>query len=158
MTAVRGGSVTTMGMGWGAYPAIATSATFQVGSGVSFLYAASPSGIADAQTGIRALISKINSITDGPLTFLPDENIETFLGQLNALFTVNNPFHVNAQQDSILGLSFTDPVSWVEGFGLNLVEDLVALLLRAFLLFFGLAILLKVVNNFIDLEALGNRF
>ncbi len=50
--------------------------------------------------------------------------------------------------------SFTDPVSWVEGFGGNLVDNMVAINMRFIFIVIGVVIIIKVLNNFIDFENL----
>jgi hypothetical protein len=53
--------------------------------------------------------------------------------------------------------SFVDPISWVEGFGFNLVADFSALILRSFLILLGVFICYKVASHFIDFGAVGEN-
>lgn len=85
----------------------------------------------------------------------PNDDVTTVLWTIDEIMQVVPPWNVvNAQQDSILGTTFTDPISWFEGFLFNVGLDLVALLLRFILLAWGLALGYKVLSTFVDLGAL----
>lgn len=85
----------------------------------------------------------------------PNDDVTTVLWTIDELMQVVPPWNVvNAQQDSILGTTFTDPISWVEGFLFNVGVDAVALILRFILLAWGLALGYKVLSTFVDVGAI----
>jgi hypothetical protein len=84
----------------------------------------------------------------------PNDDVTTVLWTIDELMQVIPPWNVvNAQQDSILGTTFTDPISWVEGFLFNVGVDTIALILRFILLAWGLALGYKVLSSFVDVGA-----
>ncbi len=93
-----------------------------------------------------------------PIQLAPTADVTALLWTFDELLTVSNPFDVNATTDTInaagVTASFTDPVSWVEGFGGNLVDNMVAINMRFIFIVIGVVIIIKVLNNFIDFENL----
>jgi murein DD-endopeptidase MepM/ murein hydrolase activator NlpD len=87
----------------------------------------------------------------------PTGDVTNFLVALDAFLEVVNPFNVtNASQDTILGATFTDPISWIEGFGYNVFADLGAVTWRLFFIVFGGYLVFKVSNHFINYQALAS--
>lgn len=89
----------------------------------------------------------------------PNDDVTTVLWSIDELMQVVPPWNVvNAQQDTFgvagVGVTFTDPISWIEGFLFNVGVDTVALILRFILLAWGLALGYKVLSSFVDLGAL----
>jgi len=92
------------------------------------------------------------------LSLQPNADVKALLQTIDRAFDLMNPFNVpNVQQDSILGTTFTDPFSWIEGFGSNLIEDLRGLLLRGLLLLLGTFIIWRIMRDFIDVGALATN-
>lgn len=92
------------------------------------------------------------------LNLKPNASVKTLLKTLDMALDIVNPFDVqNVQQDNILGATFTDPFSWIEGFGFNLVEDVRGLLLRGLLLALGVFIVWRITRDFIDFGALASN-
>ena len=99
----------------------------------------------------------------GPLPnpFSANENVRQFLVALDQSATLYNPFLVTtATQDTLSfpggGLSFTDPISWIQGFGENLVLDTTAIIFRLLLMFFGVVLIYKVFTNFVDVSKVAS--
>jgi len=89
----------------------------------------------------------------------PNDDVTTVLWTIDELMQVVPPWNVvNAQQDTFgiagAGVTFTDPISWFEGFLFNVGVDLVALILRFILLAWGLALGYKVLSTFVDIGAI----
>ena len=77
---------------------------------------------------------------------------------MDTALQLTDPFDTSnesIQQDSIAGVSFTDPFAWVGAITGNIIQDSVALIIR--ILFFGIAafIFLKIISNFIDYGAIA---
>jgi len=86
----------------------------------------------------------------------PSTDVSTFLWALDQALILNNPFNVqNVQMDTIAGVTFTDPFSWISQFGQNCVDDFSALTVRAVFLVLGLLMLYKVASAFVDFGAVG---
>lgn len=103
------------------------------------------------------------NLPNGPSVLLPKVHIAptgdvtNFLVAIDASLELYNPFNVtNAQQDTILGATFTDPISWLEGFGYNLVGDLAATIWRLIFIVGGAYLCFKVANHFINFQALAS--
>lgn len=91
----------------------------------------------------------------------PNAAVHDLLIELDVQCMMINPFYVqNVTQDNIgigpVGVSITDPISWLTGFGLNIVEDTQAWIIRAVMLWLGIFIVYKVINNFIDFGAIAD--
>lgn len=84
----------------------------------------------------------------------PDASVMAFFQTLDLALVVANPFDVNAPQDNLLGVQFTDPMGWIEGFGSNLVADLRGIFLRLVLMAIGVFIIWRVTRDFIDFGAM----
>lgn len=88
-----------------------------------------------------------------PITLAPGADVTIVLATLDQVLLLTNPFTTNMtniQRDTIAGVSFTDPVAWVSQFGVNMVDDMAALVVRALLIGLGLFVLFKVLSAFID--------
>ncbi len=97
------------------------------------------------------------------ITLVPTADVTQALQALDQAMIINNPFTENmgAIPEDTIGIpgvttfTFTDPFSWVEQFGTNLFYDTSAALLRSLFLIVGTLVLIKVVGEFIDYEAIG---
>jgi hypothetical protein len=88
----------------------------------------------------------------------PTGDVTNFLVALDAALEIVNPFNVtNAQQDTLLGATFTDPISWIEGFGYNIVADLGSAVWRLFFILAGGYLIFKLASHFIDFSALAQN-
>jgi hypothetical protein len=87
----------------------------------------------------------------------PNADVTTLLYVLDKVLALQNPFDIQGvQQDNVLGVSFTDPVAWMQQFGQNVVDDTSALTIRLLFLLLGLFVLFKVASAFIDWGAVGD--
>jgi|SRR5579872_357825 len=79
-------------------------------------------------------------------------NVATALQAFDSALSVTNPFDFDTSgiQDNILGTSVTDPVQWLGAVGGNIVNDIVALVLRLILIALGIYLLYKVISHFVD--------
>lgn len=117
-----------------------------------------PVPFSGALNGTGSTSSTGPSFTLPKLSLQPNADVKALLQTMDRAFDVVNPFDVqNAQQDSILGATFTDPFSWIEGFGSNLVEDIRGLLLRGLLLALGVFIIWRITRDFIDFGAIASN-
>lgn len=92
------------------------------------------------------------------LSLQPNADVKALLQTLDRSLDIVNPFDVQgAQQDQILGATFTDPFSWIEGFGENLLTDTRGLILRLLLILLGVFIIKRVTSDFIDFDALSDN-
>lgn len=96
------------------------------------------------------------------ISLSPNASVVQILEAIDVSLALVNPFFVQGTQLDTLGflgqgLSFTDPISYIEGFGLNLVEDFVALIVRFILLLIGVFILIKVLMQFVDVSQVGSQ-
>ncbi len=97
------------------------------------------------------------------ITLAPTADVTTLLQDLDSAMIIANPFTENMGAiplDSIgipgvTTFSFTDPFSWIEQFGTNLFYDTTAALFRSLFLLVGTFVLIKVIGEFIDYEAIG---
>jgi murein DD-endopeptidase MepM/ murein hydrolase activator NlpD len=95
------------------------------------------------------------------VTLAPNADVTQLLQALDAVLTVTNPFlvqQVTLDQltvPAVGSVSFPDPLSWIEGFGTNLVDDLIAVIVRSIFILIGVFILYKVVSHFIDFGAIA---
>lgn len=152
---------TASNLNWGSQPWNPTNVTFYTAPGVSFIYATDNNGrpVGAATTGVFQTLSNVVQNTTGPITLAPSADVTALLGTFDDVMFLSNPFNVpEAQQDSITGpanfnFSFTDPIAYIEGFGLNLAEDMIALTLRLTFLVLAVFVFWKVLSNFIDFGA-----
>ncbi len=97
------------------------------------------------------------------ITLAPTADVTQLLQALDDYMLIQNPFTENMgaiPEDSIAipgvtTFTFTDPFSWVEQFGTNIFYDSAAAMLRFLFLFVGTMLLIKVIGEFIDYEAIG---
>ena len=156
------GSVYTSDYDW--YPHVGESivvyVTFKPGRGVSFIWANNNAGkLPVVQKAVNTVVTQVQAAKK-TYTLASNASIATALQTFDDIFTMNNPFIVeNASTDSfsipLVGkASFTDPISWIVGFGGNLVEDLVAVSLRSICILLGLFILYKVIDHFVNFSGM----
>jgi surface antigen len=155
---VQGQTVVTTDLDWGPNYSQVSTVNFTTGPGVTFIYARNTSGqvLGVQTTTLSDFLSGNGSI---PISLSPTAGVTDLLVSLDQLLLLQNPFNVNAQTDNFNfpggGVSFTDPISWIEGFGGNLADDLVALVLRIVFLLVGVLIIYKVLSHFIDFSAVA---
>lgn len=114
------------------------------------------SGLLGFQATSTSLLPSSASFQLPRVQLSPNADVTAVLVALDANLEIVNPFMVlNAQQDSILGATFTDPISWIEGFGYNVVADTTAWLIRSGLAFFGAYLIFKASEHFIDYGAVA---
>lgn len=148
-------TVTVSNMNWASGPVLQTvqgypirQTTISVGSGISFAWATG-SGTSSSST-----LTDFVKSTAKTFSLAPNADVTAFLASVDQYLQLTNPFDVQgAQQDSILGTTFTDPISWLSGFGSNLVGDIAALLIRFILIMLGIYLLWRVIANFVDFNA-----
>lgn len=153
--------IVTSDLNWGPNYSAVSTVNFYSGPGVSFIYVKDAKGKPIASTD-SSLVSMVNDFFSGgggksPISLSPTEDVTSLLWTWDQVLALNNPFaNISAQQDSIAGLSFTDPISWVEGVSLNIVDDFVAMSLRLIFIIIGVIVIIKVISNFIDFGAVMN--
>jgi hypothetical protein len=168
---------TTGGAGWFGGPPLATEiAKYQAGgsppTGTGLGNPGTVAGIPVIGPVIAPVVAAFTSIFGGQgfvpiagqnITLAPTADVTQLLQALDEYMLIQNPFTENMgalPEDSIgLGVTtftFTDPFSWVEQFGTNLFYDSAAALLRALFLFVGTMLLIKIIGEFIDYEAIGD--
>ncbi len=116
-----------------------------------------------AQSGLKTLLTNLTgggNPNQRIVHIAPNADVTALLWALDQVLALTNPFNVTTaatEAINVAGISvqFTDPVGWVEGFGINIVDDLAALVARLIFLVIGVMVILKVMNNFIDLGAIG---
>lgn len=78
----------------------------------------------------------------------PDDSVATLFTVIDVALELRNPFDVqNPQMDTILGVSFTDPIAWVQEVGTNMIQDLTALSIRVFFIVIGLSVLMFIASQ-----------
>jgi len=163
---------TTGGSGWFGGPPLATeiskyvvagsSPTGGVGGTTIPIVGPIVSGISSAFTSVFGGAGFV-PIAGTSLTLAPNADVTTMLQNLDGAMIINNPFTENMGAiptdtigiTGITSFTFTDPFSWIEQFGTNLFYDISAALLRALFLIVGTLVLIKVIGEFIDYEAIG---
>ena len=167
------GSVYTSDYNW--YPHVGDSVvvyvTFRPGPGVSFIWASNNAGTIPITTRVANTISQ--GVTSAKTTFslASNANVSAALVAFDNAFDVSNPFvGIQTSTDTItigggdvsvfgyntgiktpsLSESFTDPVSWLVGFGTNLMNDFVALVLRAVCIALGVFLLYRVLDHYVN--------
>jgi hypothetical protein len=166
---------TTGGAGWFGGPPLATEIAKYVGANG---HPAPPVGgnpittIPVVGPIVAPIVAGLTSIFGGAgfiplagtkITLSPTADVTALLQTMDSAMIINNPFTENMgaiPQDSIgipgvTTFSFTDPFSWIEQVGTNLFYDMSAALLRTVFLIVGTLVLIKVVGEFIDYEAIG---
>jgi hypothetical protein len=95
-----------------------------------------------------------DTMTGAVTRVAPNADVTTLLYVLDQVLLLTNPFKISGvQQDSIAGVSFTDPVAWAQQFGQNVIDDFSAGIIRLLFILLGLFILYKVASTFIDPSA-----
>lgn len=134
-----------------------------------------------AGTGLSALDSVSSTLTSAfslvfggqgftpipgvKLTLAPTSDVTQLLILLDQSMLLQNPFTENMTaipQDQIglpgvAAISITDPFSWIQQFGTNVFYDSIAVVLRVLFLVFGTIVLIKVLSEFIDFQALEDK-
>lgn len=153
---IKGNQIVTDNLNWQPTPAQVTSVNHQPGPGVSFIYATDDTTgkpLNQQSPGVTQTIQQV--LQNSPIQIGPNADVTQFLWSMDQIMALINPFQVsNTTTDTALGVSFTDPISWLQGFGLNLVEDLAALVLRLIFLLVGALLMYRVLNQFIHVGAL----
>lgn len=85
----------------------------------------------------------------------PTADVTSALYALDQVLTIGNPFNFTPQQDTILGVTFSDPIAWIDDVSQNLMADLTAIILRFIIILAGVIICYKVINHFINLGAIA---
>lgn len=156
------GSVYTSDYNW--YPHVGDSVvvyvTFKPGRGVSFIWANNNAGeLPVVQKAVNTVVTQVQNAKK-TYSLASNASVATALKTFDDIFTMNNPFDVqNASTDNfdipaVGSVSFTDPISWVVGFGQNLIDDLVAITLRIISIALGVFILYKVIDHFINFSGM----
>ncbi len=161
---------TTGGSGWfGGPPLAAEIKKYQAGGsppagGSSTIPIVGPivSGISQAFTSVLGGAGFI-PIAGTKITLAPTADVTGLLSAMDAAMIINNPFTENMGAipldtigiPGVTTFSFTDPFSWIEQFGTNLFYDINAALFRSLFLLVGTFLLIKVIGEFIDYEAIG---
>lgn len=151
----KDGTFTASNLNWGSHPEVPIEVLFHTGQGVSFIYATDNKNrpIGNQTPSLTQQLSDMITGT-GKITLAPSADMSDLLAAFDDTLALTNPFDVtNAAPVQILGGTFTDPVAWIEGFGMNLVEDMIALVWRVIFLIIGAFVLIKVLSNFIDFGA-----
>lgn len=155
---VGNGTVAASNQNWGPTPQNVVTVDFTPGPGVSFIYAKDASGKAAGNTTLS--FPQIVQNAANAVSLAPNSDMNQFLWWLDQVLLITNPFNVSGAQDTIsipgVNVSFTDPVAYTEGVLGNFFDDSVAFLIRIIFLIIGVAIILKVVSNFIDFGAIAN--
>lgn len=161
----KNGVVHTSDLNWGTNPGVQTNVDFVAGPGVSFIYVTDAQGKPLNQVKSPASQQVQQVLRSVPIQIGPNADVTNFLYNMDQLFVLNNPFVVTTtdgttplQQDSLFGGTFTDPISWIEGFGYNLGMDIMALLLHTIFILVGALLMYRVLNQFIDLGNLPGVF
>ncbi len=162
---------------WFGGPPLATEIAKYVGAnGHPTVGAASPAGtvpppstvLGSASSAISVGITNIFGgagfipVAGSGLTLGPSADMTQLLTEIDGAMLIANPFteHMGAIPTDTIGIggvgwTFTDPFSWIEQLGTNLFLDVAAALLRGVFLILGTGMLIKVIGEFIDYEAIG---
>lgn len=153
------GSVYTSGYDW--YPhegdSVTVYVTFKPGAGVSFLSA-------QQATMISGIVSAIKNVVPISNPLSGNASVATTLSKLDTICVLTNPFDINAVTDTFtislpggynvatLG-SMVDPVSWLSGFGTNIVSDTVAFIMRSCFMILGIYLLFRVIDHYLNITS-----
>ena len=152
----KGGTFTASNLNWGSHPEIPIDVLFHTGQGVSFIYAtdAKDRPIGNQTPTFTQTLSDMVTGTS-KISLAPNAAMSDLLAAFDDSLALKNPFDVTSAAPVQIpgGGTFTDPIAWIEGFGMNVVEDGLALLWRAIFLIIGAFVLIKVLSNFIDFGA-----
>lgn len=152
-------TVVTSDLNWGPNYTAVSSVNFYTGAGVSFIYVKGSNGkpMASTQTSLADMATSLLGGGSSSISLSPTADVTALLWTWDQVLLLTNPLsNITAQTDSVAGvLSFTDPVSWFEGFAGNMVDDLVALSIRCIFIVIGVIVIIKVLNNFIDFGAVA---
>jgi murein DD-endopeptidase MepM/ murein hydrolase activator NlpD len=105
-------------------------------------------------TGASLLPTLLNGILS-KIQLAPDASVAELLYSMDVALELTNPFNVqNVQQDSVLGVTFTDPVAWAGDVGMGMIQDLSALIVRAAFITIGLFIIYAIGFEYVS-NAMG---
>lgn len=125
--------------------------TFHTGNGVSFIYAGNNIGSINGLVQFSTAVGNGLSTIGQTYTLSSNATVAQALSKMDDIMTLKNPFdNVSAKEDSLGPVSFTDPVSWIQGVSLNIVTDLVSLILRGIFLVLGVFLFFKVIDHFVN--------
>ena len=85
------------------------------------------------------------------VSIAPNADLTALLWSWDQILIINNPFNITSATTG----SFTDVFTWLEQFGINLFDDLIAINARLIFIVIGVLILIKVSSAFIDYGAIG---
>lgn len=99
------------------------------------------------------------------ITLAPNADVTELLQAMDEFMLIQNPFteSMGAIPSDTIGIpgvstfTFTDPFSWLEQFGTNLFFDMNAAFVRSLFIIIGVLVLLKVIGEFIDFQALSEK-
>lgn len=132
--------------------------TFRTGNGVSFIYAGQNIGSLNNLIQFTSFIGNNLNTLNRTYTLSSNATIADALIALDNLMLLQNPFdNINAKEDSLGVISFTDPVSWMQGLGQNLVSDMIALTMRSIFLVLGIFLLFKVLDHFVNFSGMAQQ-
>jgi len=92
-------------------------------------------------------------------TLSSNESVADFLAGADDALSVTNPFDIDTSsiQDTIVGITFTDPVKWLNALGNNIISDMIAIAIRTIFILLGIYILFRVLDHFLHItEAAQN--
>jgi surface antigen len=149
------GSVRTSNYDWSPNigNSVVTYVTFSPGRGVSFLWLSNAANIPVGQKLVNTVATALQG-AGTTFSLASNATVATTLSAFDSLFALDNPFIFDTSgiQDSVLGVSFTDPAKWLMQFGVNVWNDFRAISLRLTFLFLGVYVLFKVLDHFLDIS------
>lgn len=134
---------------------------FRPGLGVSFLYA-SDSATGQGQGLLSSLQNgTLSSFIAGAaksVSLAPNADVTQFLFLMDDALQFVNPFTPpDVQQDTIVGVTFNDPVDYLEKVAGALWQDGIAITWRMIFLFLGFFLLYKVLSHFVDFAGIASQ-
>lgn len=149
------GSVQTSDFNW--YPHIGDSQVvyvrFTIGNGVSFLYASNNAVSSGANTLLGAITGFATQVS-----LTPDASVTQFLVDMDRVMQISNPFTPpDVKQDTVAGVTFDDPIDYLEKVAGALWGDTVAIVWRIVFLLLGFFLLYKVLSHFVDFAGIAQQ-
>ena len=157
------GSVVTSDLNWGltlAEKATTQTITFRLGAGVDFIWDPNAASEALQQTSAGLNSQVFAQLAAGAQAALvPSGDVAATFAALDTALLLVNPFVVTSQNVDLtlfgIDTGVLNPISWVAGALSNIWLDATALTVRLVFLVIGAIIVLKVMSNFIDFDALA---
>lgn len=158
------GSVTTSNYNW-PIGTKNTTVAFRTGPGVSFIFASPDVGSIGTIQKVQTILLSTKKLVP-VYTLSSTQEIKDFLANVDDVFTLYNPFDVPQnqvsgsadsggnypQENTTLGISFIDPMSWLQAVGSTIINDSVALLLRLVCIIIGVYIFYRIIDHFLDIS------